>query len=172
MQTKKSTGKVYETAAIGTEVVQVFAIDRDIGENAKLSYSIVSGNIGNAFDIDPLMGIISVAKELDINSMPEFMLQVKATDGGSPSLSSQVPVHVIIVMADNDPPRFTKPYSGVEVYENLPIGMFVVQIDARSTSSVFYQIVAGNTGDMFQINPSTGVITTKDIIDYEAQTNK
>lgn len=37
-------GKVYETASIGTAVVQVFAIDRDRGENAKITYTITSGN--------------------------------------------------------------------------------------------------------------------------------
>ncbi|XP_037908128.1 fat-like cadherin-related tumor suppressor homolog isoform X10 [Hermetia illucens] len=160
-------GKVFETAAIGSQVVQLYAIDRDIGKNAKITYSIVSGNIGNVFDIDPIMGSITVAKELDINSMPEYMLQVKATDAGSPSLSSQVPVHIIVAMADNDPPRFLKNQPAAEIYENLPIGMFVMQVEARSTSSVVYDIISGNDGDMFFINPSTGVITTKDNLDYE-----
>lgn len=87
-------GKVHETAALGSSVVQVVAIDKDIGENARIEYSIVSGNIGNAFKIDPVMGGISVAKELDMSILTEYMLQVKATDHGSPSLSSQIPVHI------------------------------------------------------------------------------
>jgi protocadherin Fat 1/2/3 len=36
-------GKVFETSAVGTAVVQVYAIDRDRGQNAKISYSITSG---------------------------------------------------------------------------------------------------------------------------------
>lgn len=160
-------GKVYETAIIGTRVVQVYAIDRDTGNNAKITYSIVGGNIGNVFDIDSIFGSITIAKELDINSMPEYMLQVKATDNGNPSLASQIPVHIIVTMADNDPPRFIKSEPAAEIFENLPIGMFVIQIEARSTSSVFYEIIDGNTDDMFQINPSSGIITTKDNLDYE-----
>ncbi|XP_055371961.1 fat-like cadherin-related tumor suppressor homolog [Condylostylus longicornis] len=160
-------GKVYETAALGTKIVQLLAVDRDLGENAKILYSIVSGNIGNVFEIDPVLGHLTVAKELDINSMPEYMLQVKATDGGNPSMSSQIPVHIVVTMADNDPPRFINTQLAAEIYENLPIGMFVIQIEARSTSSVFYEIADGNSGDMFQINPSTGVITTKNYLDYE-----
>lgn len=36
-------GRVFETAAIGTSVVQVMAFDRDKGDNAEIQYSIVSG---------------------------------------------------------------------------------------------------------------------------------
>lgn len=63
------------------------------------------GNVGNAFTIDPIMGTISVARELDIGSMAEYILIVKATDGGSNPLSSTLPVHIMVVMADNAPPR-------------------------------------------------------------------
>jgi protocadherin Fat 1/2/3 len=125
--TKLIQGKVYETAVEGTQVVQCYAIDHDAGENAKLTYSIVSGNIGNAFQIDEAMGIISVVKELDINAMPEYMLQVRASDNGKPSLSSQIPVHIMVQMADNAPPRFTTDARerATEIYENVPIGSFV-----------------------------------------------
>ncbi|OQR71780.1 fat cadherin-related tumor suppressor-like, partial [Tropilaelaps mercedesae] len=36
-------GKVFESAAVGTSVVQCTAVDTDRGENARISYSIVSG---------------------------------------------------------------------------------------------------------------------------------
>jgi hypothetical protein len=36
-------GKVFETSPVGTAVVQVYAIDKDHGLNAKISYSITSG---------------------------------------------------------------------------------------------------------------------------------
>lgn len=162
-------GKVYETASVGTRVVQVYAIDRDAGDNARITYSIVSGNIGNAFEIDENMGIISVVKELDIQALPEYMLQVKASDNGKPSLSSQIPVHIMVQMADNAPPRFTtdKKDRAAEIYENLPIGSFVKHLEVRSTSSVLFEIISGNEHDIFFINPSTGIITTKDEVDYE-----
>lgn len=162
-------GKVFETATLGTRVVQVYAIDRDAGDNAKIIYSIVSGNIGNAFEIDENLGIISVVKELDIQALPEYMLQVKASDNGKPSLSSQIPVHIMVQMADNAPPRFTtdKKDRAAEIYENLPIGSFVKHLEVRSTSSVLFEIVNGNQGDVFFINPSTGIVTTKDDVDYE-----
>lgn len=36
-------GRVFETAAVGTSVVQVMAVDQDKGHNAELTYSILSG---------------------------------------------------------------------------------------------------------------------------------
>lgn len=160
-------GKVYETAAIGSNVVTALAIDRDIGENGRIVYSIVSGNIGNMFAIDSSMGTITVAKELGTNVMNEYMLQVKATDCGNPALFAQIPVQVVVVMVDNAPPKFTRAETAVEIYENLPIGTFVMHIEARSTSSVQFAIINGNIDDMFFINPSTGIISTKDLLDYE-----
>lgn len=70
-------GKVFETASIGSMVVQLYATDRDLGDNAKITYSIVSGNIGSVFSVDGQMGVIAVAKELDMNSVSEYMLQVR-----------------------------------------------------------------------------------------------
>lgn len=68
---------------------------------------LISGNIGNAFSIDETLGTIQVAKELDINSMHyEYLLNVKATDKGKPPLSSTLTVHIMVVMADNAPPRY------------------------------------------------------------------
>ena len=36
-------GNVFETAAVGTRVTEVYAFDRDQGTNAQITYSIVSG---------------------------------------------------------------------------------------------------------------------------------
>lgn len=36
-------GRVFETAAIGTSVVQVMAVDQDKGHNGELTYTILSG---------------------------------------------------------------------------------------------------------------------------------
>jgi protocadherin Fat 1/2/3 len=147
----------------------VIAIDRDRGENAELTYSMTSGNVGNVFSIDPELGLIRVARELDLGSASEYILLVKATDHGSPALANSIPVHVMVTMADNAPPRFMRNGAelAAEIYENEEPGSFVKHIEARSTSSLQFEIVAGNPGDVFFVNPSTGVISTQERIDYE-----
>lgn len=51
------------------------------------------------------MGDITLAHELDLNSAFEYMLQVKASNPGPNSLSSSIPVHIMVTMADNAKPR-------------------------------------------------------------------
>ena len=147
----------------------MIAIDRDRGDNARLTYSITSGNVGNVFTIDPELGLIRVARELDLATSAEYILLVKATDHGSPALSNSIPVHVMVTMADNAPPRFVRNGAelAAEIYENEEVGSFVKHIEARSTSSLQFEIVAGNVDDVFFINPSTGIISTQERLDYE-----
>ena len=38
------TGRVYESAAVGSAVLQVTALDKDKGQNAEIIYSIESGS--------------------------------------------------------------------------------------------------------------------------------
>lgn len=159
--------KVPESAAIGSKIVQVMAIDRDSGKNAEIRYSIISGNVGSMFEIDSTFGIIYLTASLDINKMQEYMLQVKAVDLGQPPLSSQVPVHIIVTMSDNDPPKFFTDMISLEMFENLNVGSFVTQVEARSSSSIFFNIISGNINDSFRINPSTGVIVINTNVDYE-----
>lgn len=63
-----------------------------------------------------------------------------------------------------------KPELAAEIYENQPSGTYVAHVQARATSSLYFDIIDGNIDDMFFINPSTGVILTKSNLDYE--TNK
>lgn len=160
-------GKIYETSPIGTAVVQIYAIDRDRGDNAKITYSIISGNVGNVFTIDSDMGIIRVIRELDLSITSEYILLIKATDHGTPPKTDTVPVDILVTMADNAPPRFINRELAAEIYENQPIGTYVKHVDVRSTSSLQFQLINGNKDDMFFVNPTTGVITTKNRLDYE-----
>ena len=97
--------KLFETAAPGTAVVQVTAVDGDYGKNGQVSYEIVSGNVGNAFAIDENLGTVSVARPLEINAHREYMLAVKATDHGELPQSNTVPVHILLTMASSATPR-------------------------------------------------------------------
>ena len=49
---------VTEGADVGTNVITVVATDKDIGMNSRISYEIVSGNIGSKFIITSIIIII------------------------------------------------------------------------------------------------------------------
>ncbi|XP_023209477.1 protocadherin Fat 1-like, partial [Centruroides sculpturatus] len=158
---------ILETSALGATVIEVKAIDRDRGKNAQLSYSITSGNIGNFFTIDSVFGIIKVSKQLNRNSMPEFFLTIRVTDHGNPPLNNSVTVHIIVTVANNAPPKFDHHEYMTEIYENEKPGTSVAVLVAASQSSVFYEIISGNINEHFSINPTSGVIYTNFMLDYE-----
>lgn len=161
------TGRVFESAALGSAVLQVTALDKDKGHNAEIVYSIESGNFANSFAIDPVLGTITVAKELDRNSKNLFELAVKASDKGASPLSATATVQISVTVSDNAAPRFTEKEFSAEVSESAHPGSFVSMVTAESQSSVFYQIRGGNINNVFDINPNSGVVVTQKSLDYE-----
>ena len=83
--------RIFETAAISSVVTAMLAIDKDHGTNGRIVYSISSGNVAGAFVIEPDSGLVRVNHPLDVGITHEYMLVVKATDMGSPALSSTCP---------------------------------------------------------------------------------
>lgn len=53
------------------------------------------------------------------------------------------------------------------MFENEPGGVPVIQLEARSTSSIVFDFVRGNTENSFYINPTSGVIYSNTPLDYE-----
>ncbi|KAH9487879.1 long-chain fatty acid transporter fat1 [Bulinus truncatus] len=160
-------GQVYESAALGTSVVQVMAVDNDKGPNAELTYAILSGNADNTFIIDEHLGIITVSKELDRRAHSNFEMIVSAADRGEPPLTSSTKVVITITVSTNSPPRFSMREYAVELQENRPSGTVVTSLVAESLSTVVYTITEGNEDGCFNINPNSGVVFTMKPIDFE-----
>ncbi|CAD7673136.1 unnamed protein product [Nyctereutes procyonoides] len=158
---------VFESAALGSAVLQVTALDKDKGENAELIYTIEAGNTGNTFKIEPVLGIITVSKEPDMTTMGQFVLSVKVTDQGSPPMSATAIVRISVTMSDNSHPKFTHKDYQAEVNENVDIGTSVILISAISQSTLIYEVKDGNIDGIFTVNPYSGVITTRKALDYE-----
>uniref|UniRef100_A0A5F8H1R8 Protocadherin Fat 3 n=1 Tax=Monodelphis domestica TaxID=13616 RepID=A0A5F8H1R8_MONDO len=158
---------VFESAALGSAVLQVTALDKDRGENAELLYTIEAGNTGNTFKIEPILGIITVSKEPDMTTMGQFVLSIKVTDQGSPPMSATAIVRISVTMSDNSHPKFTQKEYQAEVNENVDIGTSVILISAISQSTLIYEVKDGNIEGIFTINPYSGVITNQKALDYE-----
>lgn len=127
-----------------------------------------SGNIGSAFEIDPTLGILLIAKQLNRQVMPEYFLVVRASDKGKPSLNSTVTVHITITVANNAPPKFEHKDYVVELFENEKPGKSLTAVIATSRSSVYYEIIGGNIDNSFVINPTSGILRTNNMLDFES----
>jgi len=64
--------------------------------------------------------------------------------------------------------RFNNPDESAEIYENEPSGTVIKRLQARSTSSLLFELVEGDTYSLFAVNPSTGVLVTRRPLDYES----
>ena len=81
--------KLSSATSVGTKLVQIKAIDRDIGSNSKISYSLVSGNTDNLFAIDSSSGYVTLAKSLS-SVHTSFTLLVSAHDGTQKSQNNAI----------------------------------------------------------------------------------
>lgn len=102
--------------------------------------------------------------------MPEYILMVKASDQGTPSLSTTVPVHIMVEIADNAPPRFDKDRYAAEIHENQIYGTYVIHVSASSKSTILYSITDGNSDGTFNLDFNSGVLTVGKQLDYEVKT--
>lgn len=125
------------------------------------------GNFANTFALDPVLGTLTVAKELDRDSKAQYELTVKASDNGIPPLSTTAALHIMVTVSDNAAPRFAGKEFSADVSESAHPGSFVCLVTASSQSSVFYQVKAGNVNSAFDINPNSGVVVTQRPLDYE-----
>lgn len=151
---------VSERSANGDVVGQVTAIDPDVGDT--ITYSIVGGTGAGVFAINPSTGVITVANaaSLDYEAITSYTLDIQATDNGSP-IRFDVETVTINVL---DVPENTAPVLGalgpLSVAENAAVNTVIgtmTSTDAES-NTVTYSITAGNTDNLFAINPTTGQI--------------
>lgn len=93
--------KIY--TAVNETVATVTAIDNEAGNNGMIVYSIVEGNVGNHFQIDPVTGVISIKNVIVSLVPPSFNLTIKAEDKGWPRLSDTATVFIMVM---DDPCKF------------------------------------------------------------------
>ncbi|XP_030648083.1 protocadherin Fat 3 [Chanos chanos] len=160
-------GVAFETSPVGTSILQVTALDRDSGTNGEVLYSIEAGNTGGAFGIEPMSGIICVARELDLTSVGYYVITVRATDSGIPALSTTATARIAVTLSDFSSPKFTQQEYQAEISENVAIGTFVTANTAISRTTLIYDIMRGDNERRFGINRYTGVITTQRPLDFE-----
>ncbi|XP_063732899.1 protocadherin alpha-3-like [Eleginops maclovinus] len=133
---------VTEVNEPGTSVFSVKAFDRDENDNAQITYHILrDGRKGNSFtsflNINSETGDILALKSFDFETLKTFQFQVVATDSGTPSLSSNVTVHVFILDQNDNAPVILYPVSsngsaeGVEeIPRNVNAGHLVTKVRA------------------------------------------
>ncbi|XP_008579220.1 PREDICTED: LOW QUALITY PROTEIN: protocadherin Fat 4-like [Galeopterus variegatus] len=161
--------EINENTLTGTDIIQVFAADGDEGTNGQVRYGIVDGNANQEFRIDSVTGAITVAKPLDREKTPTYLLTVRATDRGSTPRTDTSTVSIILLDINDFVPIFElSPYT-VNVPENLgTLPRTILQVVARdddqgSNSKLSYALFGGNEDNAFTLSTSGELRVTQSL---------
>ncbi|XP_043101724.1 cadherin-8 isoform X1 [Puntigrus tetrazona] len=169
-----------EDLVIGKPGGRVKANDRDIGENAKSTYTIIGGDERDVFEIvtdaQTQEGILRLKKPLDFESKRSYNLTVVATNIRADSITGgpymdQATVKVVVEDAD-EPPVFTKSTYLFDVHENAAINTVIGAVAARDQDATHSQVryfIDRHTDleRQFNINVDDGKITLAKSLDRE-----
>ncbi|WP_197453474.1 ELWxxDGT repeat protein [Caulifigura coniformis] len=164
---------VTENLPAGTTVgVTAFSVDADATTSA-ITYSL-DNSAGGLFAINPTTGVVTTTAVLDRESVPggSYGIVVRATsqDGSAQTKAFTIAVNDVDEF-DVTPIVDTNPAADA-VDENSPIGTSVGitanSVDADATTSTVTYSLVDSAGGLFQINPSTGVVTTAAVINRES----
>ncbi|XP_028271321.1 protocadherin Fat 4 [Parambassis ranga] len=166
--------EVSEAAPRGTVVGEVFASDRDQGDDGVVYYLIFGKSRKKGFGINRKTGQIYVTGTLDREKEEKISLKVLAKNAGSIRGADIDEVFVNITILDaNDPPVFTQELYDVQVSEGLSPGGLVTFVSAEDSDSVpswsrfSYSIAPEFDKNVFTINPKTGQVSVAAELDRE-----
>ncbi|XP_059200938.1 cadherin-6 [Centropristis striata] len=173
--------RVPESSKSGAAVGRIVATDRDIGKNAEMFFTIVSGDGMDMFDIstdrDTQEGVITVSKPLDFEKKPSYTVEIQvqntAVDPRFLSAGSKDMATVRIGVDDVDePPLFDKASYLMELKEDAAVGVAVGSVSAMdpdaARSMVKYSIDRRTDMDrLFNVHPGNGSVFLLRSLDRE-----
>lgn len=167
--------RLTENALNGTEIFRANATDADLGDNAKVTYTLFTDT--KDFVVDKFSGVLMVANNLDRERQDLYELKIRATDGGGrgtnyPPLYSEAIVRVSIDDINDNPPKFSLPSYNVKVREDIPKGSVVAVVTAADADlgpegEVFYSSEDVDSDGSFKIDSLSGTIRTTKLLDFE-----
>ncbi|KAK3557941.1 hypothetical protein QTP86_003854 [Hemibagrus guttatus] len=165
-----------ENSPVGAVIYTVSAFDPDIGDNARISYSLQETSktvyVTSMVNINSDIGDIYSLQTFNYEELKTFQFRVQATDSGVPPLNSNLTVNVFILDENDNSPWILAPYSehGSVHTENIPysaeVGYFVAKIRAVDSDSGYnallsFHISEPKGNNLFRIGSNSGEIRTK-----------
>ncbi|KAI4798963.1 hypothetical protein KUCAC02_020368, partial [Chaenocephalus aceratus] len=159
---------ISETSEPGDVFYQAMAVDRDLGENGAIVYSLEEDY--DLFRIDPDLGDVSLQRPLDFEALNKYVLTVFAIDEGEPSHTTMAQLSIQVRNQTN--PVFQTLLYPLKVPENVPQFTTILHVQARNPEGyrLIYNLEEENASRHFHIDFKTGVLTVSNPLDYESQT--
>uniref|UniRef100_A0A665UJJ2 Cadherin domain-containing protein n=1 Tax=Echeneis naucrates TaxID=173247 RepID=A0A665UJJ2_ECHNA len=169
----------------GVSVLRLVAKDPDENQNARISFFLEDSNIGSSsvseyVSVNAESGVIHAVRSFDYEQIKQLQLVVKAQDGGSPPLSSNVTVKILIQDQNDNPPQVLYPVQsgGSVVAEMVPrsadVGYLVtkvvaVDVDSGQNAWLSYKLQKATDRALFEVGLQNGEIRTiRQVTDKDA----
>ncbi|XP_077122299.1 protocadherin gamma-B5-like isoform X27 [Ranitomeya variabilis] len=165
---------VYENNLPGASIFIIQARDLDSEDNAKITYSVMTGSyedlLSSFISMNPVTGVIYAQRSFDFEMNREFNIQIIARDNGSPSLNSSTTLRICIVDQNDNSPVILYPSPEVDssTFEMVPwtseqgsLVSKVVAVDADSGHNAWLSyFLHSSEPSLFTIDQHTGEIRT------------
>ncbi|XP_066479015.1 protocadherin beta-16-like [Tiliqua scincoides] len=161
----------------GLLIGSVHAVDLDTEQNAKVTYSFLPGKIGDFsvasyLSINSESGNVYILRSLDYEEIHHFQVTIRASDGGSPPLTSDATVHVVVIDENDNAPFILYPLQNSTSLCNELVprpaeaGYLVTKVvsvdeDSGQNSWLSYQLLKATDPTLFSIGPQNGEVKTR-----------
>nr|XP_020447287.1 protocadherin Fat 4-like [Monopterus albus] len=167
---------IVENNTPGLSIFTVKARDADWNQNARVSYILEDSSVNGVpvssyVSVSADSGVIHAVRSFDYEQIKDFHFRVKAQDGGSPPLSSNVTVKILIQDQNDNPPQVLYPVQtgGSVVAEMVPrsadVGYLVtkvvaVDVDSGQNAWLSYKLQKATDRALFEVGLQNGEIRT------------
>ncbi|XP_067455325.1 protocadherin beta-16-like [Thunnus thynnus] len=176
---------IVENNTPGLSIFTVKAKDADWNQNARVSYILEDSSVNGVpvssyVSVSADSGVIHAVRSFDYEQIKDFQFRVKAQDGGSPPLSSNVTVKILIQDQNDNPPQVLYPVQtgGSLVAEMVPrsadVGYLVtkvvaVDVDSGQNAWLSYKLQKATDRALFEVGLQNGEIRTiRQVTDKDA----
>ncbi|XP_045407006.1 protocadherin gamma-B7 isoform X15 [Lemur catta] len=156
----------------GASIAQVSASDPDFGPNGRVSYSILASGLelSSYVSVSAQSGVVFAQRSFDHEQLRAFELTLQARDQGSPALSANVSLRVLIDDRNDNAPRVLYPALGPDgsaLFDTVPraaepgyLVTKVVAVDADSGHNAWlsYHVLQASEPGLFSLGLRTGEV--------------
>jgi protocadherin-16/23 len=162
---------VKENVSPSVAIYQVYAIDKDSGDNGKVRYQLKQ-NPDNVFKINSVTGEITVQKVMDYETKKKYTLVIRAKDLGSQPQQADMTLVINVQDVNDNKPAFTEKDYKVVLKEDTAVNAKFKQLNAtdRDTGNnarIIFKL--GEPNKKFGIFPEDGYLYVKQALDREIQ---
>ncbi|XP_017143334.1 cadherin-23 [Drosophila miranda] len=182
-----TTVRVPENATVGSLILQAYASDADMGQNALVRYRLKPDPLGSykMFEVNANTGELFLREPLNRERQKIHEIRIEAYDQGLPtSLSTDLDLTIYVRNVNDYEPQFIVNEIAVNFTEHSDPGAERIKLpdtidkdqleqdDPEETpSQVCYFIVRGNEAGYFRLDPETHVLTLDRELDREIVAN-